>query len=158
MFGHILVATDLTPVTRVSLRAALDLARHDQGEVLLVHIIRRIPGIPDRELRDFYDRLKTDAQRRMHELTSGFNRERGVEIACEIAVGHPSQEIVRIARKRGADLVVLAHAKGHGQAPLGSVSYKVAHLATCAVLLLKEPASTSTSTRVRRRAPARRAG
>jgi nucleotide-binding universal stress UspA family protein len=149
MFGRILVATDLTPVTRISLRAALDLARHDQGKVLLVHIIQRIPGLPDRELREFYDRLKTEARLKMHELTSDFVRERGVEIACEVAIGPPAQEIVRLAAKRGIDLVVLAHAEG-ADAPLGGVSYKVAHLVKCAVLLLKVPARPTKSARKRR--------
>jgi nucleotide-binding universal stress UspA family protein len=155
MFGRVLVATDLTPITRNSLRAALDLARHDQGDVLLVHVIRRIRGIPDRELREFYDRLRADAQVGLREMTAWFTRERGVEIACEIAIGNPAEEIVRIAREEGVDLVVLTHREGDGQSPLGSVSYTVAHLATCAVLILKEPAQEAKPSR--RRPPVRKA-
>jgi nucleotide-binding universal stress UspA family protein len=155
MFARILVATDLTPITRNSLRAALDLARHDQGEVLLVHVVRRIRGLPDRELRGFYARLKSDARVGLREMTSWFTRERGVEIACEIAIGNPAEEIVRIAQEQGADLVVLTHREGDGQAPLGSVSYQVAHLAKCAVLMLKEPAREVKPSR--QRAPARKA-
>ena len=139
MFNRILVATDLTPATRVSLRAAFDLARHDQGEVLLVHVIRRIKGIPDRELRDFYARLEADAKQKMHALTSWFTRERGVEIACEITIGQPAHEIVRLAKDHAADLVVLAHAGTPNESPLGSVSYRVAQMAPCDILMLKQP-------------------
>jgi nucleotide-binding universal stress UspA family protein len=138
MFGRVLVATDLTVATRASLRAALDVVRRDDGEVLLFHVIRRIPGVTDREIRDFYDRLKANAKLKMHELTSWFTKERGVEIACEIVVGQPAREIVRTAQKRGVDLIVLSHAEG-GRAPLGSVSYKVVQLAKCDVLVLKSP-------------------
>jgi len=150
MFGRILVATDLTPATRNSLRVALDLARRDESEILLVHVIRRIPGLPDRELREFYDRLKREARLYMHELSAGFTRERGVEIACEIVRGQPAQELVRLARARGVDLIILAHREGGARAPLGSVSYKVGHLAPCSVLLIKEPGS-GTPAVVRRR-------
>jgi nucleotide-binding universal stress UspA family protein len=102
MFRRVLVATDLTPITRNSLRAALDLARHDQGDVLLVHVVRRIRGLPDRELRKFYDRLKSNAKVGLREMTSWFTRERGVEIACEIAIGNPAEEIARIAQEQGS--------------------------------------------------------
>jgi nucleotide-binding universal stress UspA family protein len=155
MFGRVLVATDLTAVTRVSLRTALDLVRHDEGDVLLVHIIRSIPGLPDRELRAFYERLKGDAKLRMHALTTWFSRERGIDIACEIAIGQPARELVRIAQKRGVDLIVLAHAEGVA-APLGSVSYKVVQQAKCAVLVLKAPAAAEKPA-VRRRASSPRA-
>jgi nucleotide-binding universal stress UspA family protein len=154
MFGRVLVATDLTAVTRASLRTALDLVRHDEGDVLLVHVIRRIPRLPDRELRAFYERLKGDAKLRMHALTTWFTRERGIDIACEIAIGQPARELVRIARTRGADLIVLAHAEGVA-APLGSVSYKVVQQAKCAVLVLKAPAVEKPA--VRRRASSPRA-
>jgi nucleotide-binding universal stress UspA family protein len=153
MFSRILVATDLTPATRVSLRAAFDLARHDQGEVLLVHVIRRIKGIPDRELREFYERLKADAKLKMHALTSWFTRERGVEIACEITIGHPAQEIIRLARDHGADLIVLAHAGKPNESPLGSVSYKVVQMAPCDVLMLKQATPTARRTRDRASSP-----
>lgn len=149
MFARVLVATDLTAATRNSLRTALDLVRHDEGEVLLVHVIRRISGIPDRELRDFYDRLKSEAKLRMHALTTWFTRERGVEIMCEIAIGAPAAEIVRLAGKRGVDLIVLSHTEG-AAAPLGSVSYKVVQQAACAVLVLKAPATPRPAPRTRR--------
>ena len=153
MFSRVLVATDLTADTRASLRTALDLVIPHEGEVLLLHVIRRIPGMADRELRDFYDRLKTEAKKSMLELTQGFTRERGVEFICEIVVGNPAREIVRAAQKREVDIIVLAHADGG--APLGSVSYKVMQLARCAVLVLKTPAQAHVLAE-RRRQRARR--
>jgi nucleotide-binding universal stress UspA family protein len=136
MFGRIIVATDLTPATRLSLRAACEV-RHSQGEILLVHVIRPIAGVSDGELGGFYDRLRTNAAAQMRDLSSWFTRERHISIPCLVAMGDPAREIDRIARERQADLVVVAH--GAAPAPLGSVCYRLTHLAPCAVLMLQAP-------------------
>jgi nucleotide-binding universal stress UspA family protein len=65
----------------------------------------------------------------MLELSAPLAREHGVEILCAVAMGQPAQELVRLARTQHADLIVLAHRVGGGQAPLGSVTYTVTHLA-----------------------------
>jgi len=141
VFGRIIVATDLRASTRMSLGAACDLL-HSEGEVLLVHVIRPLPGLPDADQAGVYDRLKANAGAQMLDLASWFKRERGVDIVCVTAIGSPGREIVRIAAERHVDLVVLVHDPVDDPATLGSVSYKVAHLAACAVLVLKTPDCT----------------
>ena len=136
MFGRIIVATDLHASTRMSLRAACDLL-HSEGELLLVHVMRPLTGQPAAERARVHARISAGAAARMLDLVSWFKRERGVEIACLTAFGSPGQEIARIAAEREADLVVLAHDPVDDPATLGSVSYQVAHLAPCAVLVLK---------------------
>jgi nucleotide-binding universal stress UspA family protein len=152
MFGRIIVATDLTDATRASLRVACEL-RHSQGEILLVHVIRPIEGVSEGELGGFFDRLRADAAARMRDLSSWFARERHIDIPCLVAMGDPAREIDRIARKREADLIVVSH--GVPPAPLGSVSYKLAHLAPCAMLMLQAPTRAGEPTRSK---AARRAG
>jgi len=146
MFGRIIVATDLTDATRPSLRVACELRLSD-GEILLVHVIRPIEGARDGELDGFDDRLRADAASRMRELSSWFARERHVDIPCLVAMGDPAREIDRIARERDADLIVLSH--GAPPAPLGSVCYKLTHIAPCAVLMLQAPVSTGAAMRAR---------
>lgn len=136
MFGRIIVATDLHASTRMSLRAACDLL-HSEGEVLLLHVVRPLSGLPVAERSRVHARMKAVAAARMLDLVSWFKRERGVAIVCLTATGSPGQEIARIAAEREADLVVLAHDPADDPATLGSVSYQVAHLAPCAVLVLK---------------------
>jgi nucleotide-binding universal stress UspA family protein len=156
MFGRIIVATDLQASTRMSLRAACDLL-HSEGQVLLVHVIRRVTGLAPDDCDAFYDRLRANVGAQMLELASGFKRERGAEILCLTAIGSPGEEIARIAVEREADLVVLAHDPVDDPATLGSVSYKVAHLAPCAVLVLKTPGLIEVdkvqSTKASRRVP-----
>jgi nucleotide-binding universal stress UspA family protein len=139
MFGRIVVATDLRASTRGSLGAACDLL-HREGEVLLVHVIRPLPGLQDPDQAGVYERLKASTGAQMLGLASRFKRERGVDVVCLTAIGNPGREIARIATEREADLVVLAHDPVDDPATLGSVSYQVAHLAPCAVLVLKTPA------------------
>jgi nucleotide-binding universal stress UspA family protein len=57
----------------------------------------------------------------------------------EIAVGRPADAIVRLARERNVDLIVMAtHGRtGLGHAVLGSVAEKVVRLAPCPVLTVK---------------------
>jgi nucleotide-binding universal stress UspA family protein len=57
----------------------------------------------------------------------------------EIAVGRPADTIVRLARERNVDLIVMAtHGRtGLGHAVLGSVAEKVVRLAPCPVLTVK---------------------
>ena len=59
----------------------------------------------------------------------------------EIAVGHPADTIVRLARERNADLIVMAtHGRtGLGHMVLGSVAEKVMRLAPCPVMTIKHP-------------------
>jgi nucleotide-binding universal stress UspA family protein len=137
VFGRILVATDLTPATRMSLRTALDLARPDNGVVWLLHVIERIPNLEDRELSAFYERLTQEGHARLIELSHGLGQQFGVDVHCELVIGRAAAEIVRVADERRADLIVLQHHSRHDAAALGSVSYKVGILAKCSVLLLK---------------------
>jgi nucleotide-binding universal stress UspA family protein len=136
MFGNIVVATDLQASTRQSLAAACDLL-HSQGQVLLVHVVRPVLGLPEAEHSGFYKQLTSAALQQMFELAASFKRERGVEILCLAVVGTPGRQIARIAADRQADLVVLAHDPADDPSTLGSVSYQVAHLAPCAVMVLK---------------------
>ena len=136
MFGRIIVATDLQGATRMSLRAACDLL-HSEGEILLVHVIRPLAALPDADKASVYERMTASARAQMLDLAAGFERGRGVEILCLTAIGGPGEEIARIAVEREADLVVLAHDPVDDPGTLGSVSYEVAHLAPCAVLVLK---------------------
>src|SRR5262249_60944821 len=64
---------------------------------------------------------------------------RGFDMETDGVIGSPKDEILRIARERNADLVVLG-ARGLGRIKrflLGSVSLAVARHATCPVLVVK---------------------
>lgn len=64
-------------------------------------------------------------------------RERGIESEMRIEHGDPVEEIVRVAREGGYDLIITgSHGRGPiGEALLGSVSKALVRTAPCAVLV-----------------------
>ncbi len=136
MFQRILVPTDLTDSTHGALSLAVDLARRRYAsQITVLHAIARIPNLPDRELRDFYERLEHVACDRIASLLTDITGTDDVAITHRVVMGRPADEIVRFAEEDKTDLIVLQH--GPGEARLGSVSYKVSATAPCSVLLLK---------------------
>ena len=64
-----------------------------------------------------------------------------LKVTTEIITGRPFVEIVRIAKERAVDMIVIS-THGHGaltQMLLGSVADKVIHKAPCPVLSVREP-------------------
>jgi nucleotide-binding universal stress UspA family protein len=136
MFRRILVPTDLTDTTRGALDKALALASPDGAQVLLLHVVERIPNLEDAELRTFYDQLERDARSRLRTLAGGAHMPGNVEIIQQVLFGRRAEEIVRVCEDEDCDLVILQHTAADTPL-LGSISYKVSVLAPCSVLLLK---------------------
>jgi nucleotide-binding universal stress UspA family protein len=136
MFQRILVPTDLTDSTHRALAMAVDFARLRFGsQVTLLHVIERVPNLPDRELRDFYQRLEHVACARIRTLLGEISGTGEVSVTHHVAVGRPADEIVQYAERNNMDLIVLQHDDDHSR--FGSVSYKVSVTAPCSVMLLR---------------------
>jgi len=82
------------------------------------------------------------ATRHYEDLFTGLKekaRERNIEIKTEVVVGHPADQIVRFAKEKNADMVVIGQ-KGKSKIEnwlLGSVSKRVATYAPCTVTIVK---------------------
>ena len=92
MFHTIVVGTDLSPESMDALRMALRLARRDDAQVIVVHVSKASAEEADRALSDALAPLST----------------RGVELETAIMDGTPSESILKVARARGADLIMVA--------------------------------------------------
>lgn len=137
MFHNILVPVDFTPKNRRALRFAADIARKGEATITLLHVIERIEPIPDNELRRFYRKLESVAQRRMVAMATTLAR-KGCTVRGRILYGTRVARIVNLAARM--DLVVLAsHRIGRRRTGPGwdTLSYRVAVLAACPVLLVK---------------------
>jgi nucleotide-binding universal stress UspA family protein len=143
MFRKILVPVDFTDKNEAALSAALQTASHadpgQRGEVELLHVIETIEHIGFEEMADFYRGLETRASAKLFALEDRF-REAGIEVRHEILYGKRAETIVHHAEAREADLIVLSSHKvdrDHPALGWGSISYRIAIVARCPVLLVK---------------------
>lgn len=139
MLRKILVPVDFSAKNLSALRTARELAELVHGEVILVHVIETIEEMPDAELEDFYRRLESKASERMRESLAELGTN-GFERRSEIIFGHRPQAIVDFAEREGIDVIVMSSHKVDRERPVGdwiTISYKVAILARCPVLLVK---------------------
>jgi nucleotide-binding universal stress UspA family protein len=139
MFRKILLPIDLTQRHQESLKTAAELARASGGELVLLHIIEVIPGLPVEEEKDFYSRLEKRARSHLSRLAEQL-KGRDVPWREEVGFGNRVNGIIDFAEKNGTDLIVMT-APRIGPTQLGtgwgSLSYKVGILAKCPVLLEK---------------------
>ena len=139
MFHRILIPVDFTPKNRRALRVAVDMAHQGRATITLLHVIEKIELLPDAELRGFYRKLEGLARSQLASMADALAK-RGCTVRQRILRGSRVAEIVKSAA--GMDLVLLAsHRVGrHRYRPSrgwDTLSYRVAILAACPVLLVK---------------------
>ena len=139
MFRNILVPVDLTEANLAALDVASDLARPCGGSVGLLHVVQTIPGLPLEDERPFYDSLEAAARRRIDEFGRRLERS-STRWSAIVTLGSRVGEILRAVAEREIDLIVLTSHRVHPEDRArgwGTLSYQVAVLAPCAVLLVK---------------------
>jgi nucleotide-binding universal stress UspA family protein len=140
MYKTILVTLEHSPTDDAILKHIEPLAKLLGSTLLLAHVA---DGWAARN----YERFKLAESEEMKEDRAYLEevRERlqtsGIETEAELLMGEPADEIVKLARSRGADLIAMST---HGHRFLsdliyGSTADKVRHEAEIPVLLLKAP-------------------
>lgn len=140
MFNRIIVAVDLeqdTPPGRL-LQAASDIARTNGADIYLLHVIRAAPAIVSQYLEAGYEHLASaKVEERLEALAAGLDIGAGT-VACTVRFGEIYQEILALADKVSADLIVLdSHKPGVADYLLGSNAARVVRHATCSVFVLR---------------------
>lgn len=138
MFNHILVPVDFTEKNRRVLDVALTLTKKHQSKLTLLHVIEKIEFLAEEDTKEFYRKLETAAQEKMERLVQKL-KDRDIAILTIIVYGKRAQEIVRYAVEHSVDLLVLNSHRVDPDNPQdwGTISYKVAILSQCPVLLVK---------------------
>ena len=156
-YTHILYATDLGRYTRPVFRNAVALAQYSGARITMLHVVeplgstgRAVIGayLPDLDLH----RIEQDALKEilatMHKRLSKFcedelhavpaDVESDIVEALEVGTGLPSEEIIKTAEAREADLIVMGtctHAL-MGRSSIGSTARKVIQHSHVPVLLV----------------------
>lgn len=141
---RILLAADFSKASRRAVAAALQMAKRNRATVTILHVIAPlIPMGPDQYMAfDTWDDLEKQgriwAQRELNKLTAKAKKA-GVRAVGVVAQGGAAQEIVRTARRRRADLIVIGtHGRtGLAKLFLGSVAAAVVATSQCPVLTVR---------------------
>jgi universal stress protein A len=165
-FKHLLVPTDFSEPANNALRYAIEEAVLHHAKVTLLHVlpsdtrtdVHYVTGAPVSGPPGGFDpvaggRVGGAALRSQPEVVRRDPSEEALTqlrdlVAnafqgpwdVEVAMGHPADTIARVARERGADLIVMStHGRtGLQHVLLGSVAEKVVRLAPCPVLTVKQ--------------------
>jgi nucleotide-binding universal stress UspA family protein len=156
MFTKILFATTASPTCDNAAKVAFDLELKWEAQLTLFHVL----GIPTRGYSPFVTDVRTGeveqpdpdyiewVKEEMKNTYGDLLKDtQGVEI--EAAVGIPSREILRIARKKDVDLIIMgAHTREEDigatryRDVVGSTMQKVAKSARCPVVIISRPCTT----------------
>jgi universal stress protein A len=143
---RILHASDFSAASRPAFRKALEIARSARARLLIVHAVA--PSVPPLMGEGVFvapaawEALQREArqaaQRRLERLVQDA-RKVGVAAEGRAVDGGPADQIVRLARARRADMVVIGiHGRtGFSRLFLGSVAARVVATARCPVITVR---------------------
>jgi universal stress protein A len=139
VYRRILLIVDLTDDSLFIGRRAAAIAAALDAEIELLHVVELIPLEPVGETLmpsvQIEDELIERARSRLAELAAKL----GVPDAhCQVEIGTVKADIMRIARDRGSDLIVLGSRERHGLSILVNFTEDtVLHGAPCDVLAVR---------------------
>ncbi len=153
-FYKILVPFDASELSIKAVEQAIELARENQTQVFILHVIREIPlttRFSRIELRNqevvispyskkVYDELRDDMNITLEEQKKRYGHY-NISISTEIRIGDPAEIIVEFTKQNGIDLIVMGSIGLKGITAmikkLGSVARSVAEEVTCPVLIMR---------------------
>jgi nucleotide-binding universal stress UspA family protein len=139
LFRHILVPLDFTAKNGSAVDIALELARTHGSRVTLLHVIEQIEYADDQAMDSFYESLRKQAKSKLAPLIGPFI-DAGVPIKEAVTLGKRGPDIVSFAQSEDVDLVVVSSHRvdiGDGPRSWATLSYQIAVLCPCPVLLVK---------------------
>jgi nucleotide-binding universal stress UspA family protein len=143
-YRRILHPSDFSPAARPAFRKAVELAKAKGAELLVVHVLPVLPIFPETYLAErTYNELleaqrargRTQLDRLVANAKAAGARASGILLDFAI----PADRIVRLAKSRHADVIVMGtHGRtGFRRALMGSVAARVIALAPCPVLTVR---------------------
>jgi nucleotide-binding universal stress UspA family protein len=141
MFSKILIPVDFTEKNEAAIQAALEIVgSREDAEIYLLHVIETIEHVEYDEMKDFYRELEHRSVAKLTRLEERCRAGGAAKVFHDLQYGKRAEAIVHYAEERGMDLVVLSSHKvdrDHPALGWGTISYRVAIVARCPVLLVK---------------------
>jgi universal stress protein A len=138
-YHRVLLVVDLTDDSVAIGRKAQALAASLGAEVELLHVVEFMPVEPMGETLMPTVQIEEDLLQRTQQRLAALATELGLAGSpCHVESGNVKAEIVRVARERQADLVVLGSRERHGLSILLNLTEDtVLHAAPCDVLAMR---------------------
>jgi universal stress protein A len=139
VYRRILLVVDLTEDSLILGRRAAALAAALAAEIELLHVVEFVPVEPMGETLmpsvPIEEELLERARARLTALASDLGL---AGAACRVESGNVKSEIVRVARERHSDLIMLGSRERHGLSILVNLTEDtVLHAAPCDVLAMR---------------------
>lgn len=136
MYKRILLASDLTEQSGPIAKKAKEMAQSFNSELHVVHVVEPVGAYGGGlyYLGDLNEEIQQQAKESLHQLA----KELTIEVdQCHLMLGHTKHEILELADKIKADLIVLGTHGAKGFASLlGSTASSVLNAAECDVLTI----------------------
>ena len=142
----ILMPTDFSEYSRYAMEYAISFAGQYKAKLYVLHVLVSPHALVGYEAAPFvsYERLFADMKRSADEAMVRFvtdEMRKEVEVETAITQGAPFLEILKFAKEKETDLIVIAtHGRtGLKHALFGSVAEKVVRKSPCPVLSIRHP-------------------
>lgn len=144
IYSQILLAVDLTPSSLLIAQRGRALAAALGGELWILHVVEPIPPvvpIPPEPIAAEVVTTQAEMLDLAQDQIGRLAEELGVPATrCDVVVGDTKGEIVRVAKDRRIDLIVIGSHERHGLAFLVKPTEDVVvHKAPCDVLAIRLP-------------------
>ena len=146
---RILFTTDFSSLSRHALAHALFFARKHRAQLHVLHVVDEAyqymtPMGPEMgPILPPPDEALKMAKKELGRFVTKYLGRVKLDIASDVSIGRPFLEIIRYAKEKSIDLIVLG-THGHGglkHVLMGSVAEKVVRKAPCPVLTIRDPKS-----------------
>jgi len=139
VYRRILLVVDLTEDSLVLGRRAQALAAAIGAEIELLHVVEFVPVEPMGEALMPSVQIEEEPLERARQRLAALAADLGLAGApCRVESGNVKSEIVRVARERHADLIMLGSRERHGLSILVNLTEDtVLHAAPCDVLAMR---------------------
>ena len=143
-FQRILLATDFSDPSSCATELAIHMAKTFGASLDVLHVLEsEIPLMTDGLAYlppNFYEEMEKRAAEQLEAVIPREDRDK-LAVTLALRKGAPFLEIIRYARERNADLIVLGtHGRGAvAHVLLGNVAERVVRKAPCPVLTVRHP-------------------
>ncbi|MGC9325783.1 MAG: universal stress protein [Desulfomonilia bacterium] len=133
MFSKIILGVDGSEPSKKAADYAIELAEKCGSTILLIHVVdfsafRNVIATPKEIAKHVYDKIMEEAQGYL-DAKEELCKENSIPCEKHLKIGHPVDEIIKLAESSEAGLIVIGSKgrTGLGGSVFGSVSYGVLH-------------------------------